>query len=160
MPPYVAVVGPGTDVAEPLLAAAREAGSLLAARGAVVLTGGLGGVMAAAAQGAASAGGVAVGLLPGDDRSAGSAGHALLLPTGLGEGRNVLLVRTADAVLAIGGSWGTLAEVALARRMGRPVVGVAGWVVHDAAGSPVDLPAPATVPEAVDLLWRTITHGM
>lgn len=125
-PPYVAVIGPSEPATE-LLAPARQAGAALAARGWVVLTGGLGGVMAAAAAGAAASGGVVVGLLPGDDRTAASAGHSVVVPTGLGELRNALIVRSSDAVLAVGGSWGTQIEVALAVRTGVPVVSVAGW---------------------------------
>jgi len=124
--PYVAVVGAGeASVAQ--LADAREAGRLLAERGAVVVTGGLGGVMGAAAEGVADAGGTSIGLLPGPDRGAAHPAHTLALPTGLGELRNGLVVRGADAVLAIGGSWGTLSEIALAVRTGVPVVGLGTW---------------------------------
>lgn len=123
---YVAVVGP-SRAAEHEVDLARRAGAELAARGIAVVTGGLGGVMAAAATGAREAGGVAIGLLPGLDRAAAGAGHTVVLPTGLGELRNGLLVRSADAVLAIGGSWGTLSEIALAVRTGRLVVSLAGW---------------------------------
>lgn len=132
---YVAVIGPHQATPEQE-AAARTAGRLLAARGHVVLTGGLGGVMAAAAAGATEAGGTAVGLLPGSDRAAASPGHTLVLPTGLGELRNALLVRAADVVLAIGGSWGTLSEIALAARTGVPVLAVDSW----------DLPGPEVTP--------------
>jgi uncharacterized protein (TIGR00725 family) len=153
-PPYVAVVGPSAPDARDapdVLAAAREAGALLAARGYVVVTGGLGGVMAAAAAGASAAGGTAVAILPGTDRAEASPGHTVVLPTGLGEMRNALLVRSADAVLAIGGAWGTLSEIALAARTGVPVFGVDSW----------DLPEPevvacATVQEAVSRLTSTL----
>jgi uncharacterized protein (TIGR00725 family) len=130
--PYVAVVGPSTPDDDRLLEQARTAGRLLAERGCVVLTGGLGGVMAEAAAGVAEAGGTAVALLPGTDRAAASPGHAVVIPTGLGEMRNALLVRSADAVLAVGGGWGTLSEIALAARTGVPVVAVGSW----------DLPGP------------------
>ena len=146
MPAYVAVVGPGDPRDPALLALAREAGSLLAARGWTVVTGGLGGVMAAAAAGVAEAGGTAVALLPGTDRSAAAPGHTVAIPTGLGEMRNALLVRTADAVLAVGGSWGTLSEVALAARTGVPVFAVAGW---DLSGLPDDRAAPVTPCDSV-----------
>ncbi|MBA2738586.1 MAG: TIGR00725 family protein [Actinomycetota bacterium] len=126
-PPYVAVIGPSEPAAE-LLVPARQAGEALATRGWVTVTGGLGGVMAAAAAGAASRGGTVVGLLPGDDRTAASAGHSVVIPTGLGELRNSLIVRTSDAVLSVGGSWGTQIEVSLAVRTGVPVVSIAGWV--------------------------------
>ncbi len=134
-PPYVAVIGPSEPEAQ-LLGPARLAGVAIAARNWVLITGGLGGVMAAAAAGAASRGGAAVGLLPGDDRTAASAGHTVVIPTGLGELRNALVVRASDAVFAVGGSWGTQIEVSLAVRTGVPVVSVAGWAqpapgVHD-----------------------------
>jgi uncharacterized protein (TIGR00725 family) len=120
--PYVLVSGAGEPRDPSLVETATTAGRLLAGRGWLVLTGGLGGVMAAAAAGVAEAGGTAIAILPGVDRSNASPGHAVVLPTGMGEMRNALLVRSADAVLAIGGTWGTLSEVALAARTGVPVV--------------------------------------
>jgi uncharacterized protein (TIGR00725 family) len=121
-PPYVLVSGASEPRDPALVETATTAGRLLAERGWLVLTGGLGGVMAAAAAGVDAAGGTAVAILPGVDRADASPGHAVALPTGMGEMRNALLVRAADAVLAIGGSWGTLSEVALAARTGVPVV--------------------------------------
>jgi uncharacterized protein (TIGR00725 family) len=124
---YVAVIGPGDEATPSDLADAERAGERLAAAGVVVVTGGLGGVMAAAARGAQRAGGTSVGLLPGADRAAGDPAHTIVLPTGLDELRNGLVVRAAQVVLAIGGSWGTLSEVALAMRTGTPVVALRGW---------------------------------
>lgn len=146
-PPYVAVVGPGEGASSAEVESAREVGRLLAEAGAIVLTGGLGGVMAAATDAAHAAGGLTVALLPGDERAASSA--TVVLPTGLGELRNGLLVRTADAVIAIGGSWGTLSEIALARRTGVPLVCLGGWAVHDASGAPLDLRRVASPSDAV-----------
>ena len=141
---YVAVVGTGEPDDSGLLDAARTAGRLLASRGYVVVTGGLGGVMAAAAGGVAESGGTAVALLPGSSREAASPGHTIVVPTGLGEMRNALIVRASDVVLAIGGAWGTLSEIAFAVRTGVPVVAVRSW----------DLPPPVesfgTVEEAVE----------
>jgi uncharacterized protein (TIGR00725 family) len=131
---YVAVVGPADSARDSDLQAARELGGLLAGLGAVVLTGGHHGVMAAAAAGVREAGGTSIGLLPGLDRGAGSAEHTYLLPTGLGELRNGLLVRAADAVVAVGCSWGTLSEIALARRTGVPLVLVDPWDLPDDVG--------------------------
>lgn len=125
---YVAVVGRGTATEEEL-AVAEEIGGRLASRRAVVVTGGLGGVMEAASRGAAQAGGGAVGLLPGFDRAAANPWVTIALPTGLGELRNGLVVRAADAVIAIGGAYGTLSEVALALKAGKPVVGVGTWAI-------------------------------
>lgn len=140
---YVAVVGPADSATPSDLAQAEQVGRLLAQAGAVVLTGGHHGVMAAAAQGATGAGGVAIGLLPGLDRSEGSSAHTHLLPTGLGELRNGLLVRAADAVVAVGCSWGTLSEIALARRTGVPLVLLDGWDLPADAGDVVAGPAEA-----------------
>jgi uncharacterized protein (TIGR00725 family) len=122
---YVAVVGPGDAATAADLAAAREVGARLGSAGAIVLTGGLGGVMAAATEGAASTEGLTVALQPGPTRAPSAA--TVVLPTGLGELRNGLLVRCADAVIAVGGSWGTLSEIALARRTGVPVICLGGW---------------------------------
>jgi uncharacterized protein (TIGR00725 family) len=121
-PPYVLISGAGEPRDPALLETATTAGRMIAERGWIALTGGLGGVMAAAAAGVDGAGGTAVAILPGVNRADASPGHAVVLPTGMGEMRNALLVRSADAVLAIGGAWGTLSEVALAARTGVPVV--------------------------------------
>jgi uncharacterized protein (TIGR00725 family) len=140
----IAVVGPGDEqaVGPAVLAAAARVGELLAVAGHQVVTGGLGGVMAAAARGVTAAGGTAVALLPGDDPAAAHADAGVVVATGLGEGRNVLVVRSATAVIAVGGSWGTLGEVALARRIGRPVVWLHGWSV-DGPDDPVATAASA-----------------
>jgi len=122
--PYIAVCGPGTSERD---AEAHAVGRGLAQAGAIVVCGGLGGVMAAAARGAAEAGGTVIGLLPGDDRSGANPYLTVAVPTGLGELRNGLIVRTAEVVIAIRGGWGTLSEVALARKIGRPVVGLGDW---------------------------------
>ncbi|MFZ5871719.1 MAG: dethiobiotin synthetase [Actinomycetota bacterium] len=121
-------------------------------RRAAVVTGGLGGVMEAASAGAASAGGLTVGLLPGENRAAANRSVAGAIPTGLGEARNALVVRAADAVVAVGGSWGTLSEVALAMRRGVPVVALGGWSVVDDDGREVPgVRRASTAREAVRL---------
>ena len=114
----IAVVGPGRDASAEELASAEEAGAALASAGAVLICGGLGGVMEAACRGARSEGGMTIGLLPGTDREEANGWVVLALPTGLGEGRNALIVRAADAIVAIGGGWGTLSEIAFALRAG------------------------------------------
>jgi uncharacterized protein (TIGR00725 family) len=123
---YVAVSGPA-DATEEERSLAQEVGRRLAESGAVVVCGGLGGVMDAAARGARDAGGVAIGVLPGESRAGSSPHLAAAIPTGMGEGRNALLVRAADAVIAISGEFGTLSEIALALKMGKPVVGLGTW---------------------------------
>lgn len=117
----MAVIGGGSASGEEL-ETARRVGAALAEAGAVLVCGGLGGVMEAASAGARSAGGLTVGLLPGESAEAANTAITLPLATGLGEARNALVVRAAEAVIAVGGEWGTLSEIALARKMGRAVV--------------------------------------
>jgi uncharacterized protein (TIGR00725 family) len=132
---YIGVVGPGDGATADDLADAEYLGARIAEQGWHLVCGGLGGVMAAASRGARAAGGLTIGLLPGSDRSAGNEHLSVALPTGLGELRNGLLVRASDALAAVGGSWGTLAEIALALRTGTPVVGLRCWAVT-AGGEP------------------------
>lgn len=109
---------------------ARQVGYLIARANAVTLTGGLGGVMAAAAQGASEAGGLTVGLLPGEQRGDANPFISLAIPTGLGRGRNLLIARTCHAIVMIGGGVGTLNELTAAYAAGTPVVivsGSGGW---------------------------------
>lgn len=122
----IAVAGGGA-CDRPTARLARAVGRELAAARAVMVCGGLGGVMAAAARGAAEAGGTVVGILPGSDASAGNRHLSIAIPTGLGHARNVLVVAAGDAVIALPGGPGTLSEVALARVLGRPVVGLGAW---------------------------------
>ncbi|HET9156806.1 MAG TPA: TIGR00725 family protein, partial [Myxococcaceae bacterium] len=123
---HVGVVGSGSAERDQLVLA-EEVGRLLATRGAIVVCGGLGGVMEAACRGAKSVGGMTVGLLPGSDRRDANAWVDVAIPTGLGEARNALVVRAADVLIAIGGEFGTLSEIALALKTGKPVVGIDTW---------------------------------
>ena len=138
---YVAVCG-ASDPAPGQRELAREVGRRLAEARAVVLCGGLGGVMEAVSQGAAEAGGTVVGILPGGERAAGNPYLTLAIATGLGEARNAVLTSAADSVIAIGGGWGTLSEIGLARRRDRPVVALAGWELE---GVPVAVSAEEAV---------------
>ena len=130
----MAVIGPGD---EPTVAAA-EVGRLIAERGAVLVCGGRGGAMEAACRGAKEVGGLTVGILPGPDRSEANPFVDVVLPTGLGEARNALVVGAADAVIAIGGGYGTLSEIALALKAGKRVIGLGTWEIEGvvAAESP------------------------
>jgi uncharacterized protein (TIGR00725 family) len=130
----VAVVGPAQADSD-LEAQAEAVGRGLARAGAVVLCGGLGGVMAAACRGAVGAGGLTVGLLPGDDAGAANPWVQVALPTGLGELRNGLVVAGARVLVAVGGGWGTLSEIALALRRRRPVIGLRTWDLRPPDGS-------------------------
>jgi uncharacterized protein (TIGR00725 family) len=114
----VAVIGSGSQHE----ARAEEVGRLLAERGCTVVTGGLGEVMAAAARGAKSAGGTTIGILPGERREDANPWIDHVVVTGIGHARNLAVVASGDAVIAVGGSWGTLAEIGFASRLGRAVV--------------------------------------
>jgi hypothetical protein len=124
--PYVAVVG-GGDAGPEALVAAEEVGRHLAMRGAVVVCGGLGGVMEAACRGAKAEGGTTVGILPSGDRGHANPYVDVAVATGMGEARNALVVRAVDVVVAVDGEFGTLSEIALALRTGVPVVGIETW---------------------------------
>lgn len=122
-PLYVAVIG-GGEASPDILALAREVGREVARRGAVLLCGGLGGVMAAAAQGVQEEGGVSIGILPDADRSRANPFLTYSLPTNLGHARNVLIAHAVDALIAVDGSHGTISEAAIGLKMGKPVVGL------------------------------------
>ena len=124
--PYVAVVGPGVATAEEE-ALAEDVGRRLARGGAILVCGGSTGVMEAASRGAAAEGGTVVGILPGFDRSEANPYVTVALPTGMGEMRNALIARTADVVIAVGGEFGTLSEIAFALKIGKAVVGIGTW---------------------------------
>ena len=125
---YVAVCG-ASEATPSQVEAAREVGRLLARSGAVVINGGYGGVSGAASEGAASEGGTVVGLLSEGDRAGANPHLTVSLPTGLGQGRNLLIVTAAESVIAIGRGWGTLSEIAHARRLGREVFALDTWDV-------------------------------
>ena len=127
---HVAVVGAGGAVEPQSLAAAEAVGEGLARAGAVIVTGGLGGVMEAACRGARRAGGTTLGILPGHDRGAANPYVDVAVATGLGELRDGLVVRSADALVAIAGGYGTLSEIALALKAGKRVVGVGTWEIE------------------------------
>ena len=126
----VAVSGGATDPPEDMLAAAEEVGRRLAEAGITVVCGGLGGVMDAVARGAAEAGGMVIGIVPGVDPADANPHCTHVVATGIGHARNLAVVASGDAVIAIGGEWGTLSEIAFARRLGRPVVAFQTWTVR------------------------------
>ncbi len=145
----MAVVGPG-EASAAEADTAEDVGRLLAAAGAVLVSGGLGGAMEASCRGAVQAGGITVGILPGVRREEGNPWLSVAVPTGMGEGRNALVVRAADALVAVGGGWGTLSEVALALKLGKPVVGIGSWQLEK-DGRPVEgIEAAASAAEAVE----------
>jgi uncharacterized protein (TIGR00725 family) len=143
---YVAVCGPGRASREED-AWAEDVGRRLADAGAIVVCGGLGGVMEAAARGASQVGGTAVGLLPGTDREDANPYLTFSVPTGMGEARNALVVRAADSLIAIAGEFGTLSEIALALKLGTPVVGLGTWSLSKGDGAVEDPIIRADTPE-------------
>ncbi|MCL6580906.1 MAG: TIGR00725 family protein [Firmicutes bacterium] len=153
--PYIAVVG-AAEASEKELSLAERVGDELARRGAVLVCGGRTGVMEAAARGASRRGGLVVGILPGETRAEGNPYLTVAVATGMGNARNAVIVKTADAVIAVGGGYGTLSEIGLALNVGRPVVGLETWRV-ERAGRPGPDPGVrvATSPdEAVSLALR------
>lgn len=146
----IAVIGPG-EASSSTRALAAEVGAQLAQRDAILVCGGLGGCMAAAASAARALGGTTVGVLPGYDAAAASDGIEIPLATGLGEARNVVVVASADAVIAIGGAAGTLSEIALALKLGRRVVGLQTWEVRAPDGSTPPILNARDASEAVEL---------
>jgi uncharacterized protein (TIGR00725 family) len=141
---YIAVIGTSLDESE-TCRAAHEIGVRLAGAGAAVICGGLGGVMEAACRGAKSAGGTTVGILPGSSTREANPYVDVAIATGMGEARNAVIVCTADAVIAVGGGYGTLSEIGLALRMDKPVIGYRTWEIAR-EGAPIDI-ARADIPE-------------
>ncbi len=157
-PIYIAVCGPGvaTEAEE---AWAEEIGRLLAGAGAVVVCGGMTGVMDAVARGAEAEGGVSIGILPTRDRAGAGPHLTYAIPTGMGETRNALVVRAADAVIAITGEFGTLSEIAFALKIGIPVVGLATWELHRRGEWVQAFPMAGTPAEAVAVALRLAQPG-
>lgn len=122
----VGVIGAGR-AEDKALSVAEEVGRLVAQRGAQLVCGGLGGVMEAAARGAKAAGGTTIGILPQGDKSQANPYIDIVIATGFGEARNVIIVRTADVLIAVSGKYGTLSEIALALKIDKPVVGLGTW---------------------------------
>ncbi len=146
---YLAVIG-GSAVSSEIAALAREVGREVARRGAVLLCGGLGGVMAAAAQGAQEAGGVSLGILPDADRRRANPYLTYTITTNLGHARNVLLAHSADAVIAVDGDYGSISEAAIALKLGKPVVALgAKWEMRG-------LKRAGSAREAVEVVWGMI----
>lgn len=145
--PYIAVVGGGRDVDHETLGTAEEVGRALAEAGAVLVCGGLGGIMEAACRGAKTAGGTTLGVLPGETRDDANDHCDIAVATGMGEMRNMIIVRSADVVIALAGEFGTLSEIALALRIGTPVVGIDTWELAR-RGQPSDAVVRVTDPRS------------
>lgn len=147
--PLIAVIGNGLED-EAHNSLAFEVGAHLADAGCVVVNGGLGGVMQASAKGAKSKGGLTIGILPGLDPKAANPYIDIPIPTGMGEMRNLLIIRSAQAAIAVGGGYGTLSEMALALKASKPVVGIGTWDI-----SP-DIRKATDAPDAVRLVLTAL----
>jgi len=123
---FIAVIG-GNQCSPQEAQLAEEVGRELARRGAILVCGGLSGVMEAACKGASSEGGITIGILPGESRQAANPYVQIPIATGLGYARNLAVVKSAQAVIAIGGSYGTLSEISHALQSGIPVIGLNTW---------------------------------
>ena len=150
--PHIAVIG-GEECTNRVEGLAEEVGRLIAQRGGRLVCGGLGGVMMAAARGAKSAGGETIGILPGNDRGDANPFIDISIPTGLGYVRNVLVVRSSDAVIAIGGRSGTLSEIAFSLIEGKPVIGLESLQVDP------PIPKAKDPHDSVETIFRLIDHG-
>ena len=126
----------GRDAGPEMLREAEEAGRLIAQAGCILITGGLSGVMEAASRGAKEAGGLTVGILPADDTESANPYVEIPIATGFGIGRNVIIARSADALVAVGGQYGTLSEIAYALQLGRPVAGIGSWKIEGVHEAP------------------------
>lgn len=133
---------------------AYEVGSLIAERGGVLICGGRGGVMEAACKGASDRGGLTVGILPGDLAEEANRFVHIALPTGLGEARNVIIVKSADAAIAVNGSYGTLSEIAFCLKLGVPVVGLRTWTIDP------NIHQAQSAAEAVELAFQLARSGV
>jgi uncharacterized protein (TIGR00725 family) len=149
-PLFIAVIGENDP--PPRLAALAEAvGAEIAAAGAVLICGGLGGTMEAACRGAHSRGGVTIGILPGTRHGEANPYVTYAIPTGLGHARNLLVARSAHAVIAVGGKYGTLSEIAFAKIEGTPVIGLDTWDLRRAGQEDVPIQQARDPKEAVAL---------
>ena len=155
MKTHIGILGP-QSVTEEQKQLGREVGRCVAEAGAVLFCGGLGGMMQAAAEGAKSVGGMTVGILPGQDKTAANEFIDIAIPTDLGAYRNALLVRSCDAVIAVHGAYGTLSEIAFALRLGIPVVGLHTWSVSRDDETDTGIYVAKTAEEAVDSALRLI----
>lgn len=131
---YIAVIGPG-EATETEIHLAYEAGAAIAESKSVLLTGGLGGVMEAACKGCAEQGGISIAILPGEHRGDANRFATFAIPTAMGQARNLIVANGADAVVSIGGGWGTLSEIGFVARAGKPIVLASSWSPQLVAGN-------------------------
>jgi len=148
---HIGVIGAG-DCSTETYKMAVELGYLISQSGWILICGGLGGVMKGAAKGCYKGGGLSVGILPGEEKDAANPFITLPIPTGMGEGRNLLIVRASDVVVSIAGGYGTLSEIGLALKMGKLVVGLKTWPNIDG------IDYVETPQEAIDMIARHLSR--
>ena len=148
-PTQISVIGAAEGEPE-ALEAAEEVGRRLAEKGAVVICGGRGGVMEAASRGASGAGGIAIGVLPGSDPAEANEHVAHVVATGVGQARNLAVVGSGEAVIAVDGHWGTLSEIAFARKLGKPVIALRSWELAHRTEAELGIVEAETPAEAVE----------
>jgi uncharacterized protein (TIGR00725 family) len=156
---FIAVIGSGQATAQEA-SLAKAVGQEIAKRGVVLVCGGLGGVMEAACQGAMSAGGITIGILPGDNRQTANPYVQIPIVTGLGHARNVIVVKSAQAVIAIGGSYGTLSEIGHALQSGIPVVGLHTWSLAKNEQFDTKIIPAKNPTDAVDIAFNLIADDI
>ncbi|MFW6102886.1 MAG: TIGR00725 family protein [Chloroflexota bacterium] len=152
----IAVIG-RSECPEDDTRTAEAVGRLVAQKGAVLVCGGLTGVMEAACRGAREANGFTVGILPGNDRRDANPWVSLPIATGVGQARNISVVRSSDAVIAVGGAYGTLSEIAFALNSAIPVVGIGSWRVSERGAGPNPVYEAASPEEAVEIAFRLVS---
>lgn len=151
----IAVIGEA-DASEEIIEIAKETGSLIAEREGILICGGLSGVMSAAAEGAQKAGGITIGILPDYEKDHANEFIDIVISSGMGHARNTLITASADGVVAIGGQYGTLSEIALARKMNKPVMTLKSFEIHKAGKVQGDILVADTPRHAISRLWKLL----
>jgi uncharacterized protein (TIGR00725 family) len=152
----VGVIGSDGEIGDELKENAEKVGRMVAQKGAVLVCGGLGGVMEAACRGAKSAGGLTIGVLPTEEKDAANQFVDVPIATGMGVARNVIIVRTADVLIAVGGRFGTLSEIAHSLALGRKVISLGSWEALGQGEPPNNLIFASTAEEAVELAFKNL----
>ena len=154
----IAVIGEA-EASEKTIKLAHEVGALIAEREGILICGGFGGVMRAASEGAQMAGGLTIGILPNYEKESANEFIDIPITTGLGHARNVIITSSADGVIAIGGRYGTLSEIAFARKFGKPVMTLSSFEVHKDGKQQGDILSADTPRHAVSRLWNILESG-
>lgn len=151
--PIIGVIGSSEPLKE-LQILAEETGKLLAHRNAIVICGGLGGVMEKVCRGAKMAGGLTIGILPGISCNDANPYVDIAIPTGIGEARNLIIIRSSHALIAIGGGYGTLSEIAFALKLKVPIIGLRTWELQKISKEPINIIHADNAEDAVDEAMR------